>query len=57
MSEEPRLPLDKIFVDLGRKNGLDEKLLNEVFNLLMKNQYIPKGNRNHVQSQLRRILK
>jgi len=48
--------LRKIFVRLGKENGLDGSLLNEVLDHLVKSQYVSKGDRLHVTTQLRRIL-
>tara|TARA_Y100000748_G_scaffold299053_1_gene295267 strand:+ start:2651 stop:2833 length:183 start_codon:yes stop_codon:yes gene_type:complete len=48
--------LRKIFVRLGKEKGLDDSLLNEVLDHLVKSQYVSKGDRIHVANQLRRIL-
>jgi hypothetical protein len=48
--------LRKIFLRLGKEKGLDESLLEEVLDHLVKSQYLAKGDRTHVTVQLRRIL-
>ena len=48
--------LKKIFLRLGKEKGLDEPLLKEVLDHLVKSQYLAKGDRTHVTGQLRRIL-
>jgi len=49
--------LSSIFLRIGEENGLDENLLNEIFDLLMEYQYTTDGNRDQVKAQLRKILK
>lgn len=48
--------LKKIFLRLGKKKGLDDSLLKEVLDHLVKSQYLAKGDRTHVTVQLRKIL-
>ena len=48
--------LRKVFLKLGKKKGLEESLLSEVLDHLVKNQYLSKGDRTHAKNQLRRIL-
>ena len=49
--------LRELFVQEGLKKGLDEMMLNEVLSLLIRDQYIPKGKRNFVQSDLNNLIK
>jgi hypothetical protein len=49
--------LNSIFLKIGEKNGLNEDLLNDVFNLLMEYQYTTDGNRDLVKGQITKILK
>jgi len=48
--------LKKIFLRLGKGKGLDDSLLREVLDHLVKSQYLAKGDRTHVTVQLRKIL-
>ena len=48
--------LKKIFLRLGKEKGLDDSLLKEVLDHLVKSQYLAKGDRTHVTVQLRKIL-
>ena len=48
--------LTKTFLSIGKKNGVSEELLVEVLDILMKHQYLAKGDRIHVRSQLDRII-
>ena len=48
--------LKEIFLRLGRKKGLDDSLLKEVLDHLVRSQYLAKGDRTHVTVQLRKIL-
>lgn len=45
------------FLKQGKKQGLDEKLLREVLAHLLVNQFHPAGEREHIRSQLQRIIK
>jgi hypothetical protein len=49
--------LETVFFDYGRKNNLSEKLLREVFDLLIDTQFIPEGEREHIEAQLKKIIK
>tara|TARA_B110000438_G_C15324667_1_gene441051 strand:+ start:354 stop:539 length:186 start_codon:yes stop_codon:yes gene_type:complete len=49
--------LKNVFLDYGRKNNLSEELLEEVFNLLIDAQFIPDGEREHIESQLKILIK
>jgi len=49
--------LRELFVQEGLKKGLDEMMLNEVLSLLIRDQFIPKGKRNFVQSDLNNLIK
>ena len=48
--------LTKTFLAIGKKNGVSKDLLLDILELLMKNQYLAKGDRTHVRSQLRRLI-
>ncbi len=48
--------LTKTFLTIGKKNGVGKNLLLEILELLMKSQYLAKGDRTHVRSQLRRLI-
>lgn len=41
----------------GKKNGLNEDLLREVFEYLNSNRFLPAGEREHVRSQLLKIIR
>ena len=45
------------FLKHGRKQGLEEKFLREVFDFLFKNQYVMAGDRDHVRAQLLKLIK
>ena len=49
--------LRELFVQEGLKKGLDEMMLNEVLSLLIRDQFIPKGKRSFVQSDLNNLIK
>ena len=49
--------LRELFVQEGLKKGLDEIMLNEVLSLLIRDQFIPKGKRSFVQSDLNNLIK
>ena len=49
--------LTELFLQEGRKQGLDEELLREVLALMIRDQFIPKGKRSSVQSELERLVK
>ena len=49
--------LTKLFLQEGKKQGLDEELLQEVLSLLVRDQFIPQGKRSSVQAELERIVK
>jgi hypothetical protein len=48
--------LTKTFLSIGKKRGVSEDLLLDVLDLLMKNQYLAKGDRIHVRTQLKRMI-
>jgi hypothetical protein len=45
------------FLIHGEKQGLDEKLLHDVIQHLLKNQFLPAGEREHVRIQLQKLIK
>jgi hypothetical protein len=45
------------FLIHGKKQGLDEKLLHEIIQHLLKNQFLPAGEREHVRIQLQKLIK
>jgi len=49
--------LRELFVQEGLKKGLDEEMLDEVLSVLIRDQFIPKGKRNFVQSDLNNLIK
>ena len=49
--------LRELFVQEGLKKGLDEEMLDEVLSVLVRDQFIPKGKRNFVQSDLNNLIK
>ena len=49
--------LTELFLQEGSKQGLDEELLIEVMRLMIRDQFIPKGKRSSVQSELERLVK
>ena len=49
--------LTELFLQEGTKQGLDEELLREVLGLMIRDQFIPKGKRSSVQSELERLVK
>lgn len=49
--------LETVFFDYGRNNNLSEKLLREVFDLLIDTQFIPEGEREHIEAQLKKLIK
>lgn len=49
--------LTKLFLQEGKKQGLDEELLQDVLILLVRDQFIPQGKRSSVQAELERIVK
>ena len=49
--------LRELFVREGLKKGLDEEMLDEVLSVLIRDQFIPKGKRNFVQSDLNNLIK
>jgi hypothetical protein len=54
--DEDRDSLRELFLTLGKKNGVKEELLEEVLEILVKNQFFSKGDRGHIQVQLRRLI-
>jgi hypothetical protein len=44
------------FLSNCKKQGLEEKLIKQVFDYLMKNQYFSQGSRGGAQVELRRLL-
>ena len=49
--------LRELFVQEGLKKGLNEKMLNEVLSLLIRDQFIPKGKRSNVQSEINNLIR
>ena len=49
--------LRSVFFDYGKKNNLSEELLGEVFDILIDSQFIPEGEREHIEAKLRNLLK
>lgn len=49
--------LSFIFIDEGKKHGLDQELLEKVLKLLIRDQFIPKGKRTTVQAELERLVR
>ena len=49
--------LVKEFLMHGKKQGLDEELLHDVIQHLLKNQFLPAGEREHVRIQLQKLIK
>jgi len=49
--------LKESFVKAGKKNKLKESLLIEVYDYLIRTQYILPGEREAIQGQLERIIK
>ena len=45
------------FLKHGKKQGLEENFLREVFDFLFKNQYVMAGDRDHVRAQLLKLIK
>ena len=45
------------FLKQGKKQGLEEDFLREVFGFLFKNQYVMAGDRDHVRAQLLKLIK
>ena len=45
------------FLKHGKKQGLDENFLREVFDFLFKNQYVMAGDRDHVRAQLLKVIR
>ncbi len=45
------------FVKAGKKNKLDESLLIEVYDYLIRTQYVLPGEREAIQGQLERLIK
>jgi hypothetical protein len=45
------------FLKHGKKQGLEERFLREVFDFLFKNQYVRSGDRDHVRAQLLKLIK
>ena len=45
------------FLKHGTKQGLSEQLLRELFTHLSNNQFLPAGEREHVRSELQRIIR
>jgi len=48
--------LTETFLSIGKKRGVSEDLLLEVLDLLTENQYLAKGDRIHVRTQLKRMI-
>jgi len=45
------------FLKHGKKQGLEEDFLREVFDFLFKNQYTMAGDRDHVRAQLLKLIR
>ncbi len=45
------------FLMHGKKQGLDEKLLQKVIQHLLDNQFYPAGEREHIRIQLQKLIK
>jgi hypothetical protein len=45
------------FLKHGKKQGLEEDFLREVFDFLFKNQYVMAGDRDHVRAQLLKLIR
>ena len=45
------------FLKHGKKQGLEENFLREVFDFLFKNQYVMAGDRDHVRAQLLKLIR
>lgn len=54
---DDRDSLKELFLSLGKKNGVHEELLEEVLDILVKNQFFGKGDRAHIQAQLRHLIR
>lgn len=54
---EGQTTLERIFLEMGARHGLPEDLLTEILSLMMRDQYLPKGERSHFRSELKSILK
>ena len=54
--ERDSLLLTEFFIH-GKKQGLEEDFLREVFNFLFKNQYVMAGDRDHVRAQLLKLIR
>jgi len=55
MAQDPLLLSE--FLKHGKKQGLEENLLREVFEFLFKNQYVMAGDRDHVRAQLLKLIR
>ena len=49
--------LTSLFVQQGKRQGLDENLLKEILAVLVRDQFIPQGKRTTVQAELERLVK
>jgi ADP-heptose:LPS heptosyltransferase len=54
--QDPELLISE-FLKNGKKQGLDEELLRQVLQHLIANQFYPAGEREHIRTELLRLLK
>jgi hypothetical protein len=45
------------FLRHGRKQGLSDEFLLKVLNFLLRNQFYPAGERDHIRQELMRLIK
>lgn len=45
------------FLKHGKKQGLEENFLREMYDFLFKNQYVMAGDRDHVRAQLLKLIR
>ena len=45
------------FLKHGKKQGLEDDFLRDVFDFLFKNQYVMAGDRDHVRAQLLKLIR
>ena len=49
--------LRDLFFSIGGKRGLSHEILDEVFDFLIENQFVPAGDRHHIRSSLEVMIK
>ena len=49
--------LERIFFEMGARNKLHEDLLKQALALMMRDQYLPKGERDHFRAEFKALLK